>query len=341
MLHLINSHAHRFPLANGRCHLVTFSPPYANGIRDYATEGQLGQEQVIDCEGWMKGEVCGQCYVCNLLIVAREVWRVLHTRGMFVLNLGDVRLEGQPAMIPSIVCLALKKAGGRLVHDVVWSKPNPMPESMKRRPTRSYDMVYMFAKSPDYFCDMEAVKEPTADGYTRNLRDVWSIATHSYPGSHFATWPPELVNLIIKMCTSERGACPTCGNQWERVIEKTSRLEPTRKNQGLGNTFLPRVGTGNASKLHHVAETKTTGWRPTCKCPAHEPTPALVLDPFCGSGTTLQEARRLGRFAIGCDLSMTYLQECAIPRLNLRELAGEAIKGGMAFEGLPLFQKGV
>jgi DNA modification methylase len=161
--------------------------------------------------------------------------------------------------IPWRVALALQADGWYLRSDIIWAKPNPMPESVTDRPTRSHEHIFLLAKSERYFYDSVAIAEPLtrpgeatrktpavfggADKSTltreqsrlhsgneyrgtptiaRNRRGVWTIATEPYAGAHFATYPTALVEPCIKAGTSERGCCPGCGASWRRVLKKTS-----------------------------------------------------------------------------------------------------------------------
>lgn len=172
------------------------------------------------------------------------------------------------------------------------------------RPTESKEWILMLTKSNSYYCDMDAVREPAAwerwgkqttkkrnpgtmswvpdkskeeleakRAQGRNLRDVWTFPTQPFRGAHFATFPQELVRRCVKASTPEGGVCAECGAPWARVVESH----------------------------------QTLGWRATCRCTAGTG-PAIVLDAFCGSGTTAVVARELGRRFIGIDLSDEYLQ---------------------------------
>jgi DNA modification methylase len=151
----------------------------------------------------------------------------------------------------------------------------------------------------------------------RNIRSVWMIPTAPYPGSHFATFPQALVEPCIKAGTSERGVCPECGAPWERVVEREAvPLQATYNGAQVreGNASDPRHaarwegGSGRPSRV----ETTTTGWRSSCphvvKDSAWEHTvPAVILDPFAGSGTVGLVAQRLSRRAVLIDLNADYL----------------------------------
>ncbi|MGB8987097.1 MAG: site-specific DNA-methyltransferase, partial [Candidatus Sulfotelmatobacter sp.] len=226
--------------------------------------------------------------------------------------------------------------GWYLRSDIIWAKPNPMPESVTDRPTKSHEYVFLLTKSERYFWDAEAVREGGSgrnwaaaggnlmgsgvhkrnDGFFdngdgrnredatgRNIRTVWTIPTESFPGSHFATFPRKLVEPCIKAGTSQKGRCPECGKPWVREVEKTfESLNSTRPNMTGQENMQGWKGTTNV-----YTHAKTTGWRPTCNH-NHDPVPCIVLDPFAGSGTTGVVAEALGRQFIGLDLSADYLR---------------------------------
>jgi len=247
-------------------------------------------------------------------------------------------------------------ASGVLTHN---SKPNPMPESVTDRPTKSHEYIWLLSKSKDYFWDQEAVREKsdlsmTPEEYAeflnrypgrsnnledlgggkgrgfesatppsgRNLRTVWNIATESYSGSHYATFPQELVLRCLKAATSERGCCPKCGKQWERVTESKTHFEGGSGKAGRTAEEINSTGKwagiqyGTNLKLGPVVDTTTLGFRPACACDL-PPIPATILDPFAGSGTTLLVAKRMGLNAIGLDLSYQYLRENAWERVGM------------------------
>lgn len=235
-------------------------------------------------------------------------------------------------MMPARLALALQADGWYLRSDIIWAKPNPMPESVTDRPTSAHEHVFLLSKSARYFYDAEAVREPDgntdhprnilhkpepsggvlpahngirkADGRNgtgRNLRNVWTIATAPYAQAHFATFPPKLVEPCIKAGTSEKGCCAACGAPWVREVEKTfhqSGLERdniTGQDNMQGWEGIPRGSTA----------AKTLGWSPSCQCNAAV-VPCTVLDPFGGAGTTGLVADRLGRNAILIELNPEY-----------------------------------
>lgn len=201
-----------FPSRTFRC-CVT-SPPYW-GLRDYGIPNQIGAEARLED------------YTANLVAVFRQVRRVLTDDGTLWLNLGDSYTSGNrtwrdtdrknPARamdyrpptpdglkpkdligVPWRAAFALQEDGWYLRSDIVWHKPNCQPESVKDRPTRAHEYLFMLSKSQDYFYDYEAAREPASSrGRSRNRRSVWSINTEAYPEAHFATFPVSLVEPCL------------------------------------------------------------------------------------------------------------------------------------------------
>jgi len=294
-------------------HCCVTSPPYW-GLRDYGIEGQLGLEKTPEE------------YVAKLVGVFREVKRVLRPDGTLWLNLGDSYNAGRtggwpggkkqwkpeqgkyqgrsgpnvPGLkpkdlvgIPWRVAFALQADGWWLRTDIIWAKPNPMPESVRDRPTRSHEYIFLLSKSARYYFDQEAVKEilkSTDEEYLRagksvrehhsfgkvaghplgilsfrnvpsgrNIRSVWTMTTKPFPkdcgGEHFATFPPELPERCIK------ASCPVGG---------------------------------------------------------------VVLDPFFGAGTVGVVAKQLGRDFIGIELNHQYCE------MAERRIAGVAYQMPLA-----------
>jgi len=205
----------------GRFRCCVTSPPYW-GLRDYGFPGQIGSEDRLED------------YITSLVAVFNEVRRVLADDGTLWLNLGDSYTSGNrtwrdaddknPARamdyrpptpeglkpkdiigVPWRVAFALQSGGWYLRSDIIWHKPNCQPESVKDRPTRSHEYVFLFSKTERYFYDHEAVMEPAnSNGGRRNRRTVWSITTEPFPGAHFATFPPKLVEPCV-LAGSEPG----------------------------------------------------------------------------------------------------------------------------------------
>jgi hypothetical protein len=137
-----------------------------------------------------------------------------------------------------------------------------------------------------------------------------------YKEAHFATYPLALCEPIMKASTSDKGNCPKCGRPWARVIERRGGKSiavgksVAKREQGLATAFS---GYDDGSSCPSFS---TLGWRPTCQCAdADDPIPAVVLDPFAGTGTTLMAARKLGRKGVGMELSPSYIP-LAVKRLG-------------------------
>jgi len=280
------------------------SPPYW-GLRDYGVDGQLGLESTPDE------------YVQKLVEIFREVMRVLKDEGTLWLNLGDsyagsnsAGIEDNKAAgkgsrktvvkerpnkvvkglkpkdlvgIPWRVAFALQADGWYLRSDIIWYKPNAMPESVRDRPTKAHEYIFLMSKSPRYYYDykaiLESLKRPSElerstpamfrgrnkhNGYGtrkhsgneykgelegRNKRSVWTVSTKPFSEAHFATFPPDLIEPCIL------AGCPSGG---------------------------------------------------------------IVLDPFFGAGTTGLVAMRNGRQYIGIELNEEYI-EIAEKRLQAEQ----------------------
>jgi len=199
------------PDASFQC--VVTSPPYW-GLRDYDFEGQIGLEDTL------------ADYIQNLVAVFDGVRRVLTDDGVFWLNIGDGYTSGNrgyrapdkknPARamavrpdtplglkpkdllgIPWRLAFALQQSGWYLRSDIIWNKPNAMPESVKDRPTRSHEYLFMLTKNERYYYDHVAVREING----RNRRSVWSLNTMPSGHRHFATFPKSLVQPCILSST--------------------------------------------------------------------------------------------------------------------------------------------
>jgi DNA modification methylase len=247
-------------------------------------------------------------YVNRLVEVFREVRRVLRDDGTLWLNLGDSyanaprgntdatvassnlaggggyqhdmarggvdksRLPGVKQKdllgIPWMVAFALRADGWYLRSDIIWAKPNPMPESVTDRPTKAHEYVFLLSKGPRYFYDADAIREEhtrlwdgsnggslgatdwNADAQAcgggrqdgkgtaslpnpagRNKRSVWTVATQPFPGAHFAVFPPKLIEPCV-LAGSAETACGVCGAPWERVVERGPSSWEARKDAG-------------------------------------------------------------------------------------------------------------
>jgi len=243
---------------------IVTSPPYL-GLRDYGVDGQIGAEPT-------PAE-----FVAALTAVFREARRVLADDGVMFVNLGDSYIDKDLVGIPWMVAFALKADGWILRNDIIWAKPNAMPESVTDRMSNRHEHVFMFSKRARYWFDLDAVREEHAPsslyhqdlararphdlgktgpakntggtgshkrgGRELNIKganpgDVWTVPTQPFAAAHFATMPPALA---------------------ERAI--------------------------------------LAGCRPG----------GVVLDPFSGSGTTGMAAAKHGRRYVGIELNEEYL----------------------------------
>lgn len=192
------------------------------------------------------------------------------------------------AMIPAMVAMALRDSGWYLRAEIAWCKRSPRPDSALDRPKIASERIYLLSKSPRYYFDLEATRTPAG----RLLWDYWVLSPEPYRGAHTATYPTEIPRRAILSSTSAKGVCRACGNPWRRVLAKRPQ-----------------------ERKEDPARYDTVGWEPTCACDAGDPIPAVVLDPFLGSGTTLQAARWTGRRGIGMEINEEYA-EAAFKRIN-------------------------
>ena len=148
-------------------------------------------------------------YIEKLVNVFREVKRVLKDDGTLWVNIGDSYIMTKPDNeyklkdligIPWMLAFALRKDGWYLRQDIIWSKPNSMPEAVKDRCTKAHEYIFLLSKKQNYYFDYEAIEEPVFDNGlydTRHKRDVWTVSTKPYKEAHFATFPEELIEPMI------------------------------------------------------------------------------------------------------------------------------------------------
>ncbi len=288
-------------MPTGIVYCVVTSPPYW-GLRDYGVDGQLGLEKTPEE------------YIAKMVAVFREVWRVLRDDGTLWLNLGDsynsgsrLRPDGGAGMaerntsadpckpllenlkpkdlcgIPWRVALALQADGWYLRQDIIWHKPNPMPESVTDRCTKAHEYIFLMSKKPRYYYDQDAIREDfnyperkynpdtsnhkTAklkeqgnrctsalhDGRTqygdpstgRNKRSVWTVPTCPYPEAHFATFPPKLIEPCI-LAGCPEWVCKKCGEPRRRIVE--TEYKPHGNSAKSGGDY---AGDRNSGNLTH------------------------------------------------------------------------------------------
>ena len=238
------------------------SPPYWS-LRDYHIEGQIGQEESV------------QDYLGRLVRAFDEVRRVLRRDGTMWLNIGDSYTSGgrtwrapdkknpvrgmdtRPPTpkglkpkdligIPWRLAFALQEAGWYLRSDTIWNKPNCQPESVKDRPTRSHEYVFLLSKEERYYYDSAAVRGPN----DRNLRTVWDIQTDVYSSAHFARFPEALVSRMVRLSTKPGDLVldPFVGSGTTGVVA----LETGRR--FLGIELNPDYGGIALKRLHGVAD---------------------------------------------------------------------------------------
>lgn len=368
--------------------LAEFSEQYRGGGHKAGEVNRIKTERGFCsiCGAW-KGqfglEPTPELYVQHTIEILREIKRVLRKDGVVFWNIGDsyyasgngyggdhgkavfsdsdiekprntkhkVIKPKDLCLIPFRVAIAAQEDGWFVRSIIIWSKKNPMPESVKDRPTDSHEYIIMLTKSAKYYWDQEAVREKyteplnrwggeslqrdtskTAEykemqqiGYSsafrvgrpmrpdengRNIRSVWEFPTIPYPGAHFAVFPEKLPELCIKAATPEMGSCAKCGKPWTRVLEQgfTDHNGETEGGKDDNSNRIAKLRQAAREQgFEYSNNTKTIGWKPTCKCNTIKPpAPALVLDPFMGSGTTLWVAKKLWRKAVGFDIAEDY-----------------------------------
>jgi DNA modification methylase len=312
------------PAASVQC-CVT-SPPYF-GLRDYGVEGQIGLEDTPDA------------YVDRLVEVFREVRRVLRDDGTLWLNLGDSyandskwggSTSGKHAQavhgnsgigrrrhntglkskdligIPWRVAFALQADGWYLRQDIIWHKPNPMPESVRDRCTKAHEYLFLLSKSERYYFDSEAMQEPAVG---QNDHDLTG------PGYAAPGQAPNRGNRLAKAAVARSGGALTGG------VERST----------LGT---PAAGTRNKRSVWTVSPKPFKGahfatFPPALIEPcvlAGSPPGGVVLDPFGGAGTTGLVAAQHGRVGVLCELNPAYVD------LAERRIA-TAVFGPCAFGG--------
>jgi DNA modification methylase len=312
----------RLPAESVDC--VVTSPPYYYK-RDYGTEpvawpdgseAQLGFERDVDL------------FVGHLADIFDQVRRVLKSGGSAWVNLGDTYAGAAKGRadpdwpvsrrglcgVPWRFALEMMRRGWLLRNDVVWHKPNGTPDGAKTRNTVDHEYFFFFTKGAEYYFEqqLEPVKR-TLSGesiYGRNKRTVWSVHTRPSGVAHYATYPPELVAVPIKE-SCPRYICSACGRPRKRIWVRVKAARPS--DGELGERTLSGMQSPAYRKRLGDALFLDGGYS-DCGCGSPF-RPGVVLDPFAGIGTTLLEARRLGRSFVGFEISEEY-HAAAVSRLR-------------------------
>ena len=357
-------------------HTVVTSPPYF-GLRDYGVDRQIGLEatpaeflsQIVDVFREVRRVLRddGTCWVnmgdsyvttppgnrtppkdADGAFARRSALQTGHGEDVAAIW-SPAKASGLPNKsllgMPWRLAFALQDDGWILRQDIIWAKPNPMPESTKDRCTKAHEYLFLFSKRPRYHYDAEAIREagtnrPHGNGpsgkhidaaktdpkartkanlykieaaETRNKRSVWTVAAEPFSGAHFATYPPKLIEPCILAGAPHR-CCAVCGAPWERQTEREvagwdgSRYgERAVAASGGVVTGGTAKSTLGSSNGKGVGRHITTGFAPTCACDV-ETVPGVVLDPFGGAGTTGLVAARHGRRAILLELNPAYAE---------------------------------
>ncbi|MDO9227339.1 MAG: site-specific DNA-methyltransferase [Pseudomonadota bacterium] len=308
----------RHMIADGlRVQTVVTSPPYW-GLRDYGVSGQIGLEPLHDCLGWATGDPCGECHVCKMVEVFRVARDLLADDGTLWVNYGDCYAGGgnggggafardraetlgvdknvagrkgsrgiggglKPkdlAMMPARIALALQADGWYLRSDIIWAKTAAMPESIKDRPTKSHEHVFLFSKSSRYFYNHQEAREPS----------VWDSESNGVGFGHGTdryARNRERVNVSSKK------------NNHHRQNREDVRYAETRNWRDVW-TLAPEPFKG----AHFATFPRALAER--CIVAGSRPGD-VVFDPFMGSGTVGEVAESLGRRWLGCELNPDYL----------------------------------
>jgi site-specific DNA-methyltransferase (adenine-specific) len=263
-------------LPDASINCIVTSPPYYQQ-RDYSTPIQIGNEKSPDE------------YIQSLRAVFSECYRVLRDDGTFWLNLGDKYDDGELLGMPWRVAFALKEDGWILRSDIIWYKPNAVPSSVKNRPTTDHEYVFLFAKSKDYYYDVDAVRESHVT-FTPESRMKGGRG-------HFGK----------ESGTPEQGKYAGSSNlhsgRWDRMFHPLGRNRRT----------VWEIPLSKYRDAHFaVFPEKLVELCVLAGCPQG----GVVLDPFIGSGTTAVVAQRLGRRFVGIDSNPKY---CEMAEKRIRQ----------------------
>jgi DNA modification methylase len=374
---ILQADARRIPLADSSIDCVVTSPPYWQ-VRDYGVAGQLGLEdspaayvaeivgvfreirRVLKPQGtvWLN---LGDCYAGSgkgtLSDSKTRDGRRDLTKERHIPLSGDLPAawrvpEGLKSKdlvgMPWRVAFALQADGWLLRADIIWHKPNPMPESVRDRPTKAHEYIFLFAKQARYYYDFEAAKEPCSENtHARVARQGLAGPNASWLGADFkgerdtardqvhpATQgkPPRKPGVNPKAAGGGYG-----GDHRFAGLAASERVYRPRQNESFSAAIVGQVLKRNKRSVWTVGSRGYKGAHfatypealvEPCilaGCPAG----GLVLDPFCGTGTTLAVATRLGRNAVGLELKPEYV-----------ELAKQRLAAAPKPAALPLLERG-
>ena len=260
---------------------VVTSPPYY-GQRDYESDIQIGHEKTIED------------YVDTLVEIFGAVRRVLRPEGTLWLNLGDKYLNGQLQGLPWRVALGLQADGWVLRSDIIWHKPNAMPSAVKNRPTTDHEYIFLLTRSTkDYYYDADAIREPHVT-FTNQSR---MKGGRKHLGKRGGT--PE--------AGKNRGNPNLHDGRWDQAFHPKGRNKRTVWSMPLSKYRDAHFAVFPESLVEHCVK-------------AGSPPKGVVLDPFCGSGTTGLVSLRIERDFIGIDCSQRY---CDMASERLRNQQGQ------------------
>lgn len=279
------------------------SPPYWN-LRDYDNLNQIGLEKTPEE------------YVNNLIKIFDEVKRVLKPEGSLFVNISESYHDKNLIGIPERFSVGMVDEGWIRRNTIIWHKPNPIPVSVNDRFTVDFEYMYFFVKNKNYFFEQQF------DDNHRNKRTVWTITTKNYQDAHFAVFPPELIETPIKACCPQF-VCIECGKPKKKIFMQTPEQEWGSGSGKAGRTIEEMRTSGKWQgdksigrlKLGPMPKKKEQIKYESCNCNTTYKS-GIVLDPFFGSGTTGDVARKLGRDYIGIELNPEYI-DLATKRPNL------------------------
>ena len=361
---------------------VVTSPPYW-GLRDYGVSGQLGLEptyqehiqNIVELFRAIKPKLkdsatiwlnYGDSYAAtvNGTKVKDQIKNKVQFAGKYLIDGDDRTFRDKPfstiqgslkpkdlVMIPNRIAIALQDDGWWIRSEIIWHKPNPMPESVRDRPTSAHEKIWLITKSKKYYYDANAIREPLTSssikrlnqdiknqkGSTRanggmksngnmkaicniegkNKRNVWTVTTKPFKDAHFATFPKDLIEPCIKAGCPEK-VCVECGTPYKKNYKRQrirrDELDPADPR------YRPNKYKGGYEEINGKGDagyqsSEFIGFEKDCNCETDKFEGGVVLDPFGGSGTTGIVAQSLNRQAILIELNKNYIN-IAKKRIN-------------------------